>query len=225
MKIDLTGKKALVTGGTSGLGLEMAAALREHGADVIALSRKDADFSLREYDLFYECDILVNNAGHINHQSIEDYSMWELHDDFDVMAFAPYALSRNVVDYMKTRGGGSIVNILSTAAYQGARNVSGYVAAKHALLGMTKCMAIEWAKYNIRVNAIAPGLFNTRMNSSMSEERKKMLEENIIPMGRFGRPDEITGALLFLVSEYASYITGTTVFVDGGWMAKNAGGF
>jgi 3-oxoacyl-[acyl-carrier protein] reductase len=118
---------------------------------------------------------------------------------------------------MLTHDGGHIVNVLSTAAFQGARNIAGYVAAKHGLLGLTRAMAVELAP-RIHVNAIAPGLVETDMTKDIPADRRALLE-SITPSGRFCKPEEIADALMFLVNSTGIY--GQTITVDGGWMVKN----
>jgi NAD(P)-dependent dehydrogenase (short-subunit alcohol dehydrogenase family) len=118
---------------------------------------------------------------------------------------------------MRDSGGGHIVNILSTAAFQGARNITGYVAAKHGLLGLTRAMAVELAP-KIHVNAIAPGITETDMIADMTPERRALLE-SITPAGRFCKPEEIADALMYILNSTGIY--GQTITVDGGWLVKN----
>jgi NAD(P)-dependent dehydrogenase (short-subunit alcohol dehydrogenase family) len=227
---------ALVTGGTRGIGAACVRALKQAGHTVAVIGRsddfKDADLYMQE-DLTSNVgqmlsvewvikklgglDILVNNAGSQNHASFIDYD-W---DDWDyqikLMLTAPFKMSQEAAHQMLATSGGHIVNILSTAALQGARNIAGYVAAKHGLLGLTRAMAIELAP-KIHVNAIVPGLTNTDMLKDMSPQRRALLE-SITPAGRFCEPEEVADALMYLVNSTGVY--GQTVVVDGGWMAKN----
>lgn len=162
-------------------------------------------------------DILVNNAGSQYFNSSITYWRTEFDRNLSLMLTAPLELSQDAGEWMMTHNGGHIVNILSTVAFQGGRNIVGYVAAKHGLLGVTRAMAVELAP-KVHVNAIAPGHILTDMTAGYSDERRKLLE-SITPAGRFGHATEVAEALLYLVT--STYIYGQTVFVDGGWMAKN----
>ena len=217
---------ALVTGGTRGIGRVIAQEMRRHGVKVIVLSSKlpmgivwDDHIKCDLADIlsvagvvdavvqkFGRLDILVNNAGIQSQDWI---------DSMAVMLTAPYMLSYDASRVMQD--GGHIVNILSTASFQGARNITPYVVAKHGLLGLTRAMAIELAP-KIHVNAVAPGLTETDMIADMTPERKEFLK-SITPMGRFCTPEEIADAVLFLVNSTAIY--GQTITVDGGWLSKN----
>ena len=157
-------------------------------------------------DHFGRLDILVNNAGALG---------LNLHDSLELMVVAPHDLSQRAAGCMLD--GGHIVNVLSISAFQGARNISEYIAAKHALLGLTRAMAIELAP-KIHVNAIAPGHIETDMLAQMTPERRAFLE-SITPAGRFGRPEEVADALMYLIN--STYIYGQTIVVDGGWLVKN----
>jgi 2-deoxy-D-gluconate 3-dehydrogenase len=162
-------------------------------------------------------DILVNNAGSQYSNSVLDYQKWDYINSFMLMNYTPFVLSQTAARHMLAHNGGHIINILSTAAFQGARNIVGYVAAKHGLLGLTRALAVELAP-KIAVNAIAPGLTNTDMTLGIDPERRALLE-SITPAGRFCEPDEIAAALMFLVNSTGIY--GQTITVDGGWMVKN----
>jgi len=226
---------ALVTGGTRGIGLAMVRELRLNDIKVAVVGRGDApkgcdlfikadlrnDLYLphgniveRVADKFGRMDILVNNAGAQNPAG--KYLHTEMKNAIELMVLAPFELSKQAANIM-FNSGGHIVNILSTAAFQGARNIVGYVAAKHALLGLTRALAIEWAPL-IHVNAIAPGLTDTDMVKDMAPERRKLLE-SITPSGRFGKPEEVADALMYLINSTNVY--GQTIVVDGGWLAKN----
>jgi len=229
---------ALVTGGTRGIGLACVRALKAVGHSVAVMGRSpdapdDCDLYIRADLLNKEdrkyiidmvvmglggIDIIVNNAGCQHHAPVTTYwlSMWR--DQIELMLTAPFDLSQQAARYMLSRNGGHIVNILSTSAFQGARNISGYVAAKHGLLGLTRAMAIELAP-KIHVNAIAPGLVETDMTREYISDERRALLESITPAGRFGEPDEVADALMYLVN--STYVYGQTIVVDGGWMAKN----
>lgn len=223
---------ALVTGGTKGIGLAMVKALKREGYTVAVVGRSkdgpDCDLYIRA-DLHDKArgivdhvvktlggiDLLVNNAGEQIFSPFVDYKLADLHAQLELMLIAPFLLSQEAAMYMPH--GSHIVNVLSTAAFQGARNISGYVTVKHALLGLTRAMAIELAP-DIHVNAIAPGLTETDMIKNISPEREVLLKA-ITPMRRYCRPEEIADALIYLVKSTAVY--GQTITVDGGWMAKN----
>lgn len=227
---------ALVTGGSRGIGAAMVKALRRARVQVVVASRTeilDCDLYL-QVDLSKErdrigliktvvaklggLDVLVNNAGCQHHQHFLSYDMTAWDYQLELMLTAPFDLSQQAASYMQANGGGHIINILSTSAFQGARNISAYVAAKHGLLGLTRAMAIELAPL-IRVNAIAPGLTQTDMTAEYIPPERRTLLESITPAGRFGQPNEIAEALMFLIN--SSYVYGQTIVVDGGWLAKN----
>ena len=226
---------ALVTGGSRGIGAACVRALKEAGHTVAVVARTRADCDLfieadlsrtlerqgiikQVIDAFGGMDILVNNAGCQRHDNVLEFDLLSWSYQLELMLTAPFDLSQQAARHMLAHGGGHIVNILSTSAFQGARNISGYVAAKHGLLGLTRALAIELAPL-IRVNAIAPGLMDTQMTSSYIDLQRRELLESITPAGRFGRPEEVAGALMFLIQ--STYIYGQTIIVDGGWLSKN----
>jgi NAD(P)-dependent dehydrogenase (short-subunit alcohol dehydrogenase family) len=225
---------ALVTGGSRGIGQAIVKALKDKGHTVAVVGRSQdapdcdyyipADLSRNGWEhgiiqsvvyRYGRIDILVNNAGAQEQAKFTDYK--HLDYDLDLMVKSPFYLSQYAARYMLSNGGGHIINILSTAAFQGARNVSGYVVAKHALLGLTRAMAIELAPL-IHVNAVAPGLIETDMTSNIPDERKAFLN-SITPAGRFGTPAEVADAVMFLLGN--AFMYGQVVTVDGGWLAKN----
>ena len=226
---------ALVTGGSRGIGAACVRALKEAGHTVAVVARTRADCDLfieadlsrtlerqgiikQVIDAFGGLDILVNNAGCQRHSNVVEFDLLSWSYQLELILTAPFDLSQQAARHMLAHGGGHIVNILSTSAFQGARNISGYVAAKHGLLGLTRALAIELAPL-IRVNAIAPGLMDTQMTSSYIDLQRRELLESITPAGRFGRPEEVAGALMFLIQ--STYIYGQTIIVDGGWLSKN----
>jgi 2-deoxy-D-gluconate 3-dehydrogenase len=233
--IDLTGKVAIVTGGRRGIGLAIANALKAAGATVAVVAKSATgpgdlylscdlasfehrgDLVKRVVDKFGRLDILINNAGAQMFVPAVDCKPGDWNRALELMVSAPFDLSQQAARVMIPQGGGHIVNILSTSAFQGARNITGYVAAKHALLGVTRCLSIEWAP-SIHVNAVAPGLTETDMTTVFTPERRALLN-SITPAGKFGKPEDVAGAVMYLVS--SEHVYGQTIVVDGGWLTKN----
>jgi 2-deoxy-D-gluconate 3-dehydrogenase len=246
----LEGKIALVTGTGTGIGAGIAKGLARNGADVIchdlgdaarptseeikAMGRRSvalgADLSKRaEQDrlvddalkAFGRIDILVNNAGLIRRAPATDYpdADWDLL--LEVNLSAPFRLARRVGKLMIEQGGGRIVNISSLLAFQGGILVPAYAASKGGVAQFTKALANEWATKNVNVNAIAPGYIATNNTAALraDETRSRQILERI-PAGRWGTPEDIAGAAVFLCSEAARYVTGHVLAVDGGWLAR-----
>jgi 2-deoxy-D-gluconate 3-dehydrogenase len=166
-------------------------------------------------------DILVNNAGIIRRADALEHP-WE--DWRAVMAVnldAAWLLSQAAARRMAERGGGSIINIASVLSFQGGIRVPGYTASKHAIVGLTKALANEWAGLGINVNAIAPGYVVTENTKDLRADESRMRELlSRIPAGRFAEPDEIAGAAVFLASPAGRYVNGAVLSVDGGWLAR-----
>ncbi|MBD3397933.1 SDR family oxidoreductase, partial [Candidatus Micrarchaeota archaeon] len=139
---------------------------------------------------------------------------------FNVNVKAPFLLGRECAKIMASKGGGSIINVTTVGAERGGPMMGMYMASKAALKSLTMCMAIEWASINVRVNAVGPGMTKTDFSKPiwMNPEMEKQLIAKI-PMGRLGEPEDIAGAVLFLCSDSANYITGQTIYVDGGSLA------
>ena len=248
----LDGRRALVTGGATGIGAAIAIAFAACGADVAVtshergadmvldairkLGRKGeavrADLStLDEADaaaLIEETearlgplDILVNNAGIIRRADAMDYSFADWRAVMVVDLDAVWLLSQAAAREMAARGHGRIVNVASILSFQGGIRVPAYAAAKHAVAGLTKALANEWAARGLTVNAIAPGYVATENTKALREDSARMRDLLArIPAGRFAEPDEIAGAAVFLASSAASYVNGAVVAVDGGWLAR-----
>jgi len=249
---DLTGKVAIVTGGSRGLGREMAIALGEAGARVAITARREqwltptyneltdlgieclalkADVSIPEQvcnvveqtlKKWGRIDILVNNAGITWGAPPEEMPLEKWQTVLDTNAKGTFLFSQEVGRVMIKEGGGNIINIASTtgqlAVDPRVMQAIGYQASKAAIIAITRQLAVEWAKYNIRVNAIAPHFFATRLTEGVMAKSEKELVEHI-PMSRAGREEELKGAIVFLASEASSYITGQVIAVDGGMSA------
>jgi 2-deoxy-D-gluconate 3-dehydrogenase len=171
---------------------------------------------------FGRIDFLVNNAGAIRRAPVENYS----EADWDVVVQTnlkgPFFLSQAVAKTMiEAKRPGAIVNTASLIAYIGGKNVPAYAASKAGIKQVTMSMANAWAPYGIRVNAVAPGWFITELTEALQKDKGRYAEIlGRIPMGRWGDPEELGGAVLYLVSEASSYVTGQTFVIDGGWLAN-----
>ena len=240
----LKGKVAIVTGGTRGIGLEIVRLFKENGAEVVLLGSKletvekaintlDSEGikvigyypNLSNYDeikkvidaviaKYGKIDILVNNAGISASKSIDDTSSEDFSKIIDLNLNAVFNMTKAVVPYMKEKGEGVILNTSSMVSIYGQPSGVGYPASKFAVNGFTKSLARELAPFNIRVNAVAPGITNTDMVANLPKEIIAPLIKTI-PLGRIGEPRDIANAFLFLASDMASYITGEILSVDG----------
>ena len=247
---DLTGKVAIVTGSTKGIGRAMAQGLAEAGANVVISSRKQelcdevaaevAAATGREtfglachvgdweaipsfvdavVDRFGKIDVLVNNAG-INPAptTVSEMSLEYWRKLFNVNLEGPLRMSQQVAPVMRDNGGGSIVNIVTMAAYSGGPNVCAYGSSKAALINLTKSMSQEWAPWNVRVNALCPGPFMTEMVAGAERVREGFIDmiANGTLMKRVADASEIVGPVLYLASDASSYVTGDEISVSGG---------
>ncbi len=249
MSFSLSGKTALVTGTSGGIGQAIAIGLAEAGASVVAVSASNsnetveairklggqaqqisADLSKEDglEDVFRQAlgffgsiDILVNNAGTIRRAPTAEHSSKDWHDVLDLNLNAVFFLSQLAGREMIRQGSGKIINIASMLSYQGGINVPGYTASKHAVAGLTKALANEWAGKGIQVNAIAPGYIDTRNTAPLiaDEKRNKAILERI-PAGRWGTPEDLKGPAVFLASPASDYMNGHVLCVDGGWLAR-----
>jgi len=236
----LKGKIAIITGAARGNGLAIAKGLADFGAitwfvDILeaGVSGKNCFFVRADItnderaknliDLVIatcgRIDILVNNAGITKASPSEEYSLDDWDKTMDVNLKAPFRLSQLVARRMiKREIGGSIINIASLNARFGFSNNPAYVASKSGLSGLTKALAKDWAKYGIRVNSICPGYIHTAMTERSYNDpilREERLEKAMIK--RYGEPEDLIGAAVFLASDASSYVTGSDIFVDGGW--------
>lgn len=244
----LDNKVALVTGAASGLGAAIATGLAQAGATVAVhgnrraatetaaaigskadafradLSTTTGASELYEQvkDKFGRVDILINNAGTILRHAAEEYPLEDWQTVIQVNLTSVFQLSQLVGhDMIATRSGGKIVNIASLLSFQGGIRVPAYAASKGGVAQLTKALANEWASKNIQVNAIAPGYFATTNTEALQadETRNRQILERI-PAGRWGQPNDLAGAALFLSSPASDYVTGTVITVDGGWMGR-----
>lgn len=247
---DVSGRTALITGGRRGLGRAMALGLADAGANVavVALNQEANDLAkevlARGVQFHYfqadltdraqraglihrvekvagQIDILVNNAGLQQRAPAIDYQPVAWDSDFELLLTAVLDLSQQAAHQMIARGYGKIIQMASISSFQGARQIVGYATAKHGIVGLTKCLANEWAALGINVNAIAPGIFETEMAAHVVADQAKSAElKGRIPAGRFGNPDDIVGPLLFLASNASRHVHGHVLLVDGGWMGR-----
>lgn len=243
----LKNKTAVVTGGTRGIGLAIVKKYLENGANVaVAGSRKEtvdkALAALTEYgdrvmgiwpdlcdpeavasafasvtERFGSLDILANNAGVSSRTSLYDYTIEEFSKILDINLKGVFVCSQAAARIMKAQGGGVIINTSSMVAEYGQPAGCGYPATKFAVNGLTRSLARELAKDQIRVNAVAPGVTKTDMVEALPKEMVERISAGI-PLGRVGEPVDIANAYLFLASDMASYVTGVTLRVDGAAM-------
>ena len=219
---DFSDKTILVTGGTGGIGSAVAALFDQFKGNVIVTNSKLANFKSNEsvtrlLEELPDIDIWVNCAG-IN-------TIDELHnikeDDFDnimqVNVKAPFLIAKHISKHMKKQQSGKIVNIASIWGEKTISKRLSYTTSKAALIGMTKTLAVELAKYNIQVNTVSPGFTNTKLtNSILTKAQIKKLVSSV-PLGRMANPDEIARIVMFLCSSQNTYITGQNIIVDGGF--------
>ena len=247
----LEGKCALVTGASRGLGRAIAEALGGAGANVVCASSKpngardtaeairalgkdawvlNADLADRDElermaaDAEREAgtiDILVNNGGSIARHPAADFPVSEWDRVLRTNLDAVWLLSQRFGRAMIARRSGKIINVASLLSFSGGITVPAYTASKHAVAGLTKALANEWAQYEVQVNAIAPGYFATDNTQRLRDDAKRFAEISArIPAGRWGAPSDLAGAAVFLASRASDYVNGHTLVVDGGWMAR-----
>jgi NAD(P)-dependent dehydrogenase (short-subunit alcohol dehydrogenase family) len=248
---DLTGKTALVTGGSKGLGKAMARGLAEAGADVVISSRHEnelhaaldeilkdtgrrgryvvADMSRREQvvrlakdalELTGRIDVLINNAGTNKPEAIDAVTDEAWDEVLEINLSSVMALTRALVPQMKARGWGRVIHIASIMAFLSKEKRNGYSATKSALLGLARASALDLGEHGITVNCIAPGPFLTDLPMSLLSDAEKQTLSDHTALGRWGDPKELVGPALLLASDAGSYITGQTLVVDGGFLAR-----
>lgn len=246
----LTDKVALVTGCDTGLGQGMAIGLAEAGCDIVGVNRKIPHETARRVEALGRrfhaiqadlrdqqqltsivdqavakmghLDILINNAGTIRRCDAIDFSEKDWDEVMDLNLKSLFFLSQAVArQFIVQRSGGKIINIASMLSYQGGIRVPSYTASKSGVMGLTRLLANEWAKHNINVNAIAPGYMATNNTQQLREDAERNQEIlDRIPAARWGTPEDLQGAAVFLASSAADYINGYTLAVDGGWLAR-----
>lgn len=238
----LTGKRALVTGANTGIGQAIALSLSQAGAYVIAAGRsscaetvdlmgsgEELKMDLADPAEGVEAmasagalDILVNNAGIIRREDSVDYTEADWDDVMDVNLKAVFMLCQSFArSAIARKAQGRIVNIASLLSFQGGIRVPAYTASKHGVAGLTKLLANEWSAHGINVNAVAPGYIATNNTTALREDPKRSAEIlSRIPAGRWGEAKDIGGAVTFLCTPAAGYVTGAVLNVDGGWLAR-----
>jgi 2-deoxy-D-gluconate 3-dehydrogenase len=170
---------------------------------------------------FGKIDFLFNNAGIIRRAPSEDFTEKDWDETADINLKGPFFLAQAVARVMiSQKRKGKIINTSSLSAVQGGKRVPAYTASKGGLSQVTKSMANDWAKYNILVNALGPGWVKTELTEPLQQDRERYAEiTNRIPLGRWADPEDLMGAAIFLASDASDYITGQTIFVDGGWLS------
>jgi 2-dehydro-3-deoxy-D-gluconate 5-dehydrogenase len=247
---DLSGRVALVAGGRRGLGLAMCEGLAAAGVKVGCVGSQpdcnelryrveacggelayfQADLTQRPQraglvdkvvNRFGRLDILVTSAGVQHRQPSTEFELDKWDDLLSLMLTGVFELCQQAGRVMEQQGRGKIINIASVCSFQGGWTIPAYAAAKHGVVGLTKALANEWASKNINVNAIAPGYFDTEMCQGIVNDpiREPKIRERI-PAGRWGKPEDLVGPLLFLASDASNYVHGHVLTVDGGWMGR-----
>jgi 2-deoxy-D-gluconate 3-dehydrogenase len=244
----LTGKNALVTGSSRGLGAAIALALAEAGANVALHGSQEAPNAdsvaatgVRHVELVADLrypgrcpeliaqtvaalgsiDILVNNAGIIRRAPAVDFSEADWDEVLAADLTSVFRLSQSAGRHMLAQGSGKIVNIASLLSFQGGVRVPSYAAAKGGVAQLTKALANEWAERGVQVNAIAPGYMDTDNTEALRNDpvRSRQILERI-PAARWGAPEDVAGAVVFLASPASNYINGHILAVDGGWLGR-----
>jgi NAD(P)-dependent dehydrogenase (short-subunit alcohol dehydrogenase family) len=246
---DLTGRVAVVTGASSGLGEGLARALAAAGARVAVVARRQDRLAKLAGEIGGHavcCDlldpagvdavvsevvtalggpqILVNVAGNIfTHERAENEPLEAIHQTLQLNLVAPFRLAQHAFPHMVAAGGGSIVNISSISGHVGVPGIpqASYAASKMGLSGLTRELATQWARHSIRINTIAPGFFHSEITDELYDDEKgnSWLRRNTL-LPHEGTPDDFIGATLWLVGDAGRYMTGQTIVLDGGWTAK-----
>jgi 2-deoxy-D-gluconate 3-dehydrogenase len=248
-QFSLTGKTALVTGASKGIGASIAIAMAQAGADVVLVGRSQdslsatrtaienlgrttetliADVESRDqiataFESIEQLnvEIVVNNAGSISRAPAIETSLEDWDRIIDTNLNSVFQISQLCAKSMLAKGHGRIINIASLLSFQGGINVPAYTASKHAVAGVTKALANEWGAKGVTVNAIAPGYISTDNTQALRND----VDRNAsilarIPIGRWGTPEDLAAVAVFLASPAAAYINGEIITVDGGWMGR-----
>jgi 2-deoxy-D-gluconate 3-dehydrogenase len=246
----LAGKTALVTGARTGIGRASAVALAQAGADLVLWGRGAGDCDevaaeIRALGRTVTCvaaalddreavqstatellasirvDVLVNNAGTIKRAPAAEMSLADWDEVRAVNLDATFLLTQRFGGAMVQRGSGSVITVASLLSFQGGVTVPGYAATKHAVVGLTKAFANEWAASGVNVNAVAPGYVVTNNTEALrADEARNAAISARIPAGRWAQPEDIAPAVVFLAGKGAAYVHGEVITVDGGWMAR-----
>ncbi len=236
----IEGKAVLVTGGSRGLGLAIAQGLSFAGAKVAVAARTAPPLEAlcflpcdliaaharaglvdRAVAALGEIDVLVHCAGQQHRQPAAEYPLGTFEEIYQLHVVAGMDLCQQAARYMLPRGSGKIIFVSSVLGFQGGVTVPAYSAAKHAMVGLVRALANEWAGRGVNVNAIAPGYMNTEMVAPlMNDPNRGPAILSRIPAGRLGEPNELVGAVIFLASAASSYVHGHTLVVDGGWLSR-----
>jgi len=246
----LRGATALVTGASRGLGAAMSIALARAGAHVCLVGRRDNLGATRDAvtavegratevvgDLGSEAgidavvatcedrvgpvEVLVNNAGTFVRKPAIDWTVSEWDEVMDLSTRSVFLLCQRVGRGMLERGRGKIVNIASVLSFQGGSTVPAYAASRHAVVGLTRALANEWASAGVNVNAIAPGYIDTDLLEGLKADPSRSAELLArVPAGRWGRPSDLAGAVVYLASPASDFVHGATLVVDGGWLSR-----
>lgn len=249
-RFKLTGKVAVVTGCSTGLGQGMSLGLAQAGADIVGVDYVEAaetkrliesmgrrflgitaDLSSTEpisgiiaqaLAVFGRIDILINNAGIIRRADALEFTEKDWDDVLNINLKTVFFLSQAAAkQFVKQGSGGKIINVASMLSFQGGIRVPSYTASKSGVAGITRALANEWARYDININAIAPGYMATNNTAPLRADEKRSVEIlSRIPAGRWGTPEDLQGVVVFLASGAADYVNGYTIAVDGGWLAR-----
>jgi NAD(P)-dependent dehydrogenase (short-subunit alcohol dehydrogenase family) len=249
---DLSDQVAIVTGASRGIGRAIALSLAQAGAHVVGCARNTSRLNdlveeigrqggdavglkvdLKHYDdvksmadavikKFGKVDILVNNAGVVLLKPLVESSEDEWRNVIDTNLIGCFYCCKAIGKHMIERKSGKVINMSSMRGFVGAVNETSYCASKGAIIQMTKALALEWAKYNINVNAIAPGYIYTEMSAQVFDKNEELRQKilNVIPLRRIGKPEDVGALAVYLSSKASDFITGETIVMDGGQIAK-----